>query len=85
MGRTLIGGKFPARALVDPVLWKWIRKKAVDLDTDASELTELALTVLRAIIEAGRIPDDLGAILASRSPETLNRLRELLQAVRVAN
>ena len=76
MGRTLIAGKFPARALVDPDLWSYIRKKSVDLGVSASQLTELSLRLLKAILELGYLPDSC-AELEKTDAEVVERLAEL--------
>ena len=80
MARNLVAGKFPAKALVDPELWSYIRKKSVDLGVSASQLTELALRILKAFIELGYIPDDCAAL------ESIDReaLEELAQLARLA-
>ena len=71
-----------ARPAVDKDLWKRIRKLAIDLDTDASEIVELGAKIVIAVLEAGYVPDDLGYLLEKRAPGVADRLRELLAAAR---
>lgn len=75
------------RAAVDEGLWLEARKKALDLRskgkrTNARQLTELGLRMVLAVLEAGRIPDDLGYLLESRDPEALRQLQQLLDRAR---
>ena len=76
MARNLVAGKFPAKALVDPELWSYIRKKSVDLGVSASQLTELALRILKAILELGHLPDNC-AELARVDEAALTELASL--------
>ena len=81
MARNLVAGKFPAKALVDPELWSYIRKKSVDLGVSASQLTELALRILKAFIELGHVPEDCAEI-ARVDEEALGELAQLARLAR---
>ena len=78
----LVSGKASARFLVDPDLCVWARKKSVDLATSASDLSELGLRIVKAIIEG---PDGAVVILdflQLNNPEAATRLRGLLEKVK---
>ena len=75
------------RAVVDEGLWLEARKKVLDLRAkgkriNTSQLTELGLKVILAVLNAGYIPDDLGYLLEERDPEALRQLQQLLDRAR---
>lgn len=57
-----------------------LKKLAAELRVDKTDLYELGAWVIKAIIEEGRIPDELGFILAKRNPTVLDRLSKILRA-----
>lgn len=76
-----------ARPAVDEGLWIEAQRKALDLKArgkriDASQITELGLRMVLAVLNAGYIPDDLGYLLESRDPEALRQLQQLLDKAR---
>lgn len=75
------------RAVVDEGLWLEARKKVLDLRAkgkriNTSQLTELGLKVILAVLNAGYIPDDLGYLLEEHDPEALRQLQQLLDKAR---
>lgn len=72
--------RIPVRPVVDAGLWKWAKKTAVDLDRDASDLVELGLRLVRAILELGHVPDSCAEL--ARADEAA--LAELAQLARLA-
>ncbi len=59
-------------------LWKWAKKKAIDVDADASDIVELGLASVYVIAEKmGKVPDELGRhlyMMDRRYTELLSRL-----------
>jgi hypothetical protein len=74
--------KIKTSLVVREELWKKVRKLAIDVNRDASDLVELSLRVLLAIVEAGTVPDDLGEVLSRYDPEALEELRKVVKAAR---
>ncbi len=73
------------RPFINEGLWIEAQRMVLDLKSrgarvDASELTELGLRMLLAVLRHGRVPDDLGFVLAERDPEALRQLQQLLAA-----
>ena len=68
--------RIPVRPVVDAGLWKWAKKTAVDLDRDASDLVELGLRLVKAVLELGYLPDNC-AELAKIDEEALGELASL--------
>ena len=71
------------RPVVDEGLWIEAQRKALDLRkkgkrVDASELAELGLAIVLALLAEARLPDDLGYILEKHNPDAAAKLRELL-------
>jgi len=57
---TQLKSKTHAHVVIDRDLWKKVKKLAVDANVSASDLVELSLQTLLAIIESGRC--DCGAL-----------------------
>jgi hypothetical protein len=68
--------KTHAHIVVDEELWKNVKKIAIDVNRDASDLVELALRILLSIIESKRLPDNLAAILDKQALDELKKVVE---------
>jgi len=76
--RVAVGFRF------DPELDRAVEHLKVDSGFDKSSIAELALRMLVAIADEGKVPDDLGEVLARRDPEALEMLVELVDRVKRA-
>ena len=71
-----------ARGFVDKDLWLWVRAEAARLGIEHGDFIEPGLRIVKAILDAGRVPDDLAYLLESSDPEALLQLRQLLEKAR---
>ena len=56
-----------------------LKMKAVEKGLDLNDIFNIALRLLAAIVDAGRIPDDLGYMLQSIDSELLKQLEEVVK------
>ena len=73
-----MGRRVAVRPVLREDLWKWAKKKAIDVDADASDIVELGLASVYVIAEKmGKVPDELGRhlyMMDRRYTELLSRL-----------
>jgi len=75
--------KAKSTIIVDRRLWGKIKEIATIAKMDVtSDIPELMLRILVAIVEHGSIPDDLGEVLARRDPEALEQLSKLVKRMK---
>ena len=74
------GSEELARGFVDKDLWLWVKTQAVKKSIEHGDFIEPGLRIVKAVLEAGRVPDDLGYLLQERDPEALRQLQMLLDA-----
>jgi len=69
---------------VDRVLWGKVREYATVLDANAtSDLSELALRILVALLDSKQLPGDLAELLRSRDPRALAQLSLYIEKLRI--
>ncbi len=79
--------RVPLCARVPPNLKQRLAHLKIDIDVDMEDMIEAAVRALLALVEAGRVPDDLAAVLARYDAEALEQLRRIVgraKAVRAA-
>ena len=65
--------------LISEFVHKEVKHLAVDVNTDTSELVELAIRLLLAIANAKYIPRDLAELLARTDPIALDALKTMIE------
>ena len=69
-------------ARVAPHIKRKLLHIKADTNIDMEDVVEVAVRVVLAVVEAAKVPDDLGRLLAERDPEALERLGEIVARVR---
>ena len=60
-------------------IWANIRKLSTLTNVTSADLVIIAIKILLAIIKSGKIPDDLGEVLAKFDPQALESLSNIIK------